>query len=53
MRKHLGFSYSEWRAHPQILNDYYWAWLVEDLEGDPDSAENWDDWSDDPNVEQG
>lgn len=50
MRKHLGFGYQEWRAQPQYLNDYYWAWLIEDIGPDPDSEQDWDDWSDDPNV---
>lgn len=52
VRRHLGFGKREWEANPQWLNDYYWDRLLTELLPDPDSAEGWDDWSDDPNVVQ-
>lgn len=53
MRRHLGFSYKEWTSQPQVLNDYYWELLLEEILPDPDSEAGWDDWADDPNVVRG
>jgi hypothetical protein len=53
VRKHLGYSWDEWRALKQYQADYYWELMLEEILPDPDSAEGWDDWADDPNVVRG